>query len=640
LDALRDGQLLTEVASASSQTSFEELVRRHGALVYNECCRLLANSHDAEDAAQAVFLVLWKKANGLRTRPTVAQWLHRVAINVCRNAQRARIVRRTHERRAAELYGRRSGGQDASGELKDFLDEDLDRLPERYRLPLILFHLEGRSIEEIGALLSVNNSTIGTRLSRGREMLRARLARRGIAVGTAALWAAMGSDAGATALPSTFVATTTQSACLFAAGKVSATGALSARATALANGAIRMMAVAKYKLGAAAMVAAALIGAGTVAMIKDGPPSFVRSATILTGEPPSKDSAKRDAARVNSFADADASRAPLQDRKIVDGGMDLSAVVKAHSAALGAIHSLDASWEVYSQWHDDKNEWKGLNGRWSRKGLLERCQVELIVAKQFEDWFFDGMQIRCLMGWNPHEPQKLMPMSQQGVHCETFVASQLDRINPNWDPSREFLFTFYLSAEASKDNKALDRRRTLQELVSRSARIEIRVEPRDKQGRFIRLRIDHPGIGGDPPNGDYFVIVLDSSANYLARRVEDHILQFPISIPPGKIVRQHVVLEREVTQFRDFGHGALFPMVVHERVIQEATNAVLLKKRHVVTKILVNEPLPRDAVDFRFPNNAIVSNYSADMGKIEAQLWGPDNKPIKAIKSAKDLLSK
>ncbi len=79
LDPRQDGKLLAEVAAISSQTAFEELLHRHGRMVFNECRRLLADTHDAEDAAQAVFLVLWKKAKSLRGRPTVATWLHRVA---------------------------------------------------------------------------------------------------------------------------------------------------------------------------------------------------------------------------------------------------------------------------------------------------------------------------------------------------------------------------------------------------------------------------------------------------------------------------------------------------------------------------------------------------------------------------------
>jgi RNA polymerase sigma factor (sigma-70 family) len=268
LDQKTDGELLGELAFESSQASFEELVRRHAGMVYRECRRLLADAHDAEDAAQAVFLVLWKKARSLRRRTTVAAWLHRVACHVCRNAQRARNVRKIHERHTAETMPQ-SSSDNSSGavEMKDVLDEELEQLPEKYRLPLLLFHLEGRSIEEIAALMSLKSSTVGTRLSRGREMLRNRIVRRGIAMSTATCAAAFSAAATAAPLPPTFVATAAQSAGFFAAGKLAAAGALSPQAAALAKGVIHMLTVAKLKLAIAGVVVASLACGGTVAVV-------------------------------------------------------------------------------------------------------------------------------------------------------------------------------------------------------------------------------------------------------------------------------------------------------------------------------------------------------------------------------------
>ena len=237
-------------------------------MVYGECRRLLADVHDAEDAAQAVFFVLWMKATSLRRRATVAGWLHRVACNVCRNAQRARNVRRIHERRAAEMKLQSTSGNRSGGvEMGDVLDLELERLPGKYRLPLLLFHLEGRSIEEIAALMNVNSSTIGTRLSRGRDLLRDRMLRRGIAVTAAASTAAITDAAIAAALPPAFAATTAESAGLFAAGQVGAGGVVSPQAAALAKGAIRMLTVAKIKLTITGIVVIALAGGGAFAVV-------------------------------------------------------------------------------------------------------------------------------------------------------------------------------------------------------------------------------------------------------------------------------------------------------------------------------------------------------------------------------------
>ena len=150
LDQPTDGDLLDKVSTAGSGASFEELVRRHAGMVLGLCRRLLADAEDADDAAQAVFLVLWVKAGSLRRRSTVAGWLHRVAWHVCRNAKRGKIVRTTHERRAAESRQQSSDDNPPCHDpIQDVLDEEMERLPDKYRLPLVLFHLEGRSIEEI-----------------------------------------------------------------------------------------------------------------------------------------------------------------------------------------------------------------------------------------------------------------------------------------------------------------------------------------------------------------------------------------------------------------------------------------------------------------------------------------------------------
>ena len=137
-----DGELLAEVAADRSAESFRLLVERHSAMVLSVCLRQLGESHDAEDAAQAVFLVLWKKAASLRRRKSVAGWLHHVARNVCRNAKRSQQALRARERQAAQMKTESDSSSETWTDDQAILDEELDRLPEKYRLPIILFYLE------------------------------------------------------------------------------------------------------------------------------------------------------------------------------------------------------------------------------------------------------------------------------------------------------------------------------------------------------------------------------------------------------------------------------------------------------------------------------------------------------------------
>ena len=290
-----DGQLLAEIAMSASQDSFEELVRRHGQMVFNVCCRFLGKTHDAEDAAQAVFLVLWQKARSLTGRSSVAGWLHHVARNVSRRAITASDLRKLREREAAEMAEQLRVEEGEWERIKDVLDDELDTLPERYRVPILLFHLEGRSLGEIAALLGTKGSTVGTRLSRGRELLRTRLTRRGITISVVALGGLLTQKTAMATVPATFMATTVKAATLFAAGEAAAGGLVSAQAAALTQGALKMLYIAKFKVAAAVVAAATVVTGGGVAVYQvtgDRDTSAAAASAVAQAEP-SRDTGKR-----------------------------------------------------------------------------------------------------------------------------------------------------------------------------------------------------------------------------------------------------------------------------------------------------------------------------------------------------------
>ncbi len=269
-DERTDGQLLAEFLASGSQQGFQRLIDRHGRMVLGACRRLLGETQDAEDAAQAVFILLWKKAGGLTRRASAAGWLHHVARHVCRNALRARAARRSHEREGAAMGEQMRHRTDQWRAVREVLDEELDRLPEKYRLPLILFHLEDRSLAEIGVLLGANSSTVGTWLSRARELLASRLRRRGLTFSAAALAGGLTDHAGAGTLPATFASATTQAAGALAAGNAAAAASQgSAQVFAFTKGALPMLTMAKLKLAAlAAVFTAAVIGGVTLIVLQ------------------------------------------------------------------------------------------------------------------------------------------------------------------------------------------------------------------------------------------------------------------------------------------------------------------------------------------------------------------------------------
>src|SRR6266480_335314 len=155
------------------------LVRRHGPMVLRVCQRLLHNWHDAEDVCQATFLVLASKAASGHWQASVAGWLHQVAYHLARKAQAAAVRRGVHERHVVDRPVPDLLETITGRELQAVLDEELARLAEKYRAPLVLCYLEGATRDEAARQLGWALGTLKSRMERGRELLRIRLARRG-----------------------------------------------------------------------------------------------------------------------------------------------------------------------------------------------------------------------------------------------------------------------------------------------------------------------------------------------------------------------------------------------------------------------------------------------------------------------------
>ena len=169
-----DWQLLARFTAQRDESAFADLVRRHGPMVLNVCRSVLRHEQDAEDAFQATFLVLARKADSIRRPEAVAGWLYEVAYRVAVKAQADAARRRAREREAAPLAPADPTLDMTLRDLRRVLHEELRRLPDKYRLPLVLRYLEGRSHEECAGLLGWGKDTFRGRLDRGRETLRRR----------------------------------------------------------------------------------------------------------------------------------------------------------------------------------------------------------------------------------------------------------------------------------------------------------------------------------------------------------------------------------------------------------------------------------------------------------------------------------
>jgi RNA polymerase sigma factor (sigma-70 family) len=256
---MTDGQLLECFLNRRDTAALEALVRRHAAMAWAVCRRVLRNHHDAEDAFQATFLVLVRRAASIVPREMVANWLHGVAYRTALKARATAARRKGRERQVtdmpepanrsqeSEVRGRKSPTSEQDlRELQSVLDEELGRLPGHYRVVVVLCDLEGKTRKEAARQLGWPEGTVAGRLARARKLLAEALARRGVVLSAGALAVELAHQAASASAPAALVGSTIRAANLFAAGKVAA-GAVSARVAALTEGMVRTMVLSKPK---------------------------------------------------------------------------------------------------------------------------------------------------------------------------------------------------------------------------------------------------------------------------------------------------------------------------------------------------------------------------------------------------------
>jgi RNA polymerase sigma factor (sigma-70 family) len=264
-----DSELLERFASGRDESAFTEVLRRHGPMVLAVCRRVLGAGPDAEDAFQAVFLVLARRAGSVRWQSSVAGWLHAVAWRVATKARAAEAHRRARLREALGVRTMRNDASPARDEL-EIIHEEIQRLPEKYRLPAVLCLLESRSPSEAARELGWPVGTVKGQLARAKERLRARLTRRGLALSVAALAARLGEGAARADVPVALTRATSHAATLFAAGALPA-GVVPVGALTLARGVLQGLPRVKLLLGAVLALAVVVGGSGLLA--RQAPPA-------------------------------------------------------------------------------------------------------------------------------------------------------------------------------------------------------------------------------------------------------------------------------------------------------------------------------------------------------------------------------
>ncbi len=267
------GRFLAGHRDEAAEAAFAARVDRHGPMVLGVCRRVLGDRHEAEDAFQATFLVLARKAGAIARREQLANWLHGVASRTALDARARSDRRRAREQRAFAMSAAEAVPDDSAehGELRAALDEELARLPASYRGAVVLCELDGLSRQAAARRLGIPEGTLSSRLARAKGLLRHRLTRRGLAPSIVAIEAALSREARALILPPSLAGSTIQAATRVAAG-ASLAEAVSASVVTLTQGVLHTMFLAKVKGIALGLAAAAVVTTSVGVLAQSGAP--------------------------------------------------------------------------------------------------------------------------------------------------------------------------------------------------------------------------------------------------------------------------------------------------------------------------------------------------------------------------------
>ncbi len=264
-----DAQLLKQFASHHDQVAFTALVKRHGPMVLAVCRRVLQDSHAADDAFQATFMVLVRKAGSLTRPELLGNWLYGVAYRVAVKARANAARRHEYERRAPAMPTVDPMLEVTGRELRSVLDAEMSHLPEKYRAPLILCYLEGKTNEEAARLLGWPTGSMSGRLARARELLRKRLVRKGLVLSAGIFAMLLSKSSAAAAVPDVLCDSTIRGAVIFAHAAPAAAAAVSPSVTALAEEVLKALQFSALKKKLSVLLAfliIALLGLGAIAV--------------------------------------------------------------------------------------------------------------------------------------------------------------------------------------------------------------------------------------------------------------------------------------------------------------------------------------------------------------------------------------
>ncbi|HEV3118254.1 MAG TPA: sigma-70 family RNA polymerase sigma factor, partial [Gemmataceae bacterium] len=267
--ALGDGALLERFVARRDEAAFETLLQRHGPMVLGVCRRMLDDPHAVDDAFQVTFLVFLQKAHSLRRQNLLGNWLYGVAYRTSLKARSLAARRRPREQPLQDASAPETGDEVAWRDLRPVLDEEINRLPLRYRQPILLCYLEGKTVTEAARQLGWPAGSVAGRLARAKERLRERFIKRGITLGAGVLGNAL-PDKLPACTSADLMARTAQQAMLFLEVSAVNSGTLSPSALALMEGVTQAMFMHKVKITVVCLAAGAILSGGALSFAQRG----------------------------------------------------------------------------------------------------------------------------------------------------------------------------------------------------------------------------------------------------------------------------------------------------------------------------------------------------------------------------------
>jgi RNA polymerase sigma factor (sigma-70 family) len=314
---LGDGELLGRFLERRDEAAVAALVRRHGPMVWGVCRRLLSH-HDAEDAFQATFIILVRKAASIMPREMVGNWLYGVAHQTALQARRTATRRRAREVQVTQMPDLATVQPDQWPELRHLLDQELSRLPDNYRAVIVLCDLEDRTRKQVAHQLGVPEGTVAGRLARARSMLAKRLVQRGVSLSAQALAAVVAHNVASASVSSSLVHSTIQAATLAAMGKTAVTGVISVEIAALTDGVLKVMLMCKLRAAIAVVLVLGFLVTGLAILACRTTAAEDDRLPIQSGKPLAAGEAAKAPAKPDPLQDAKPMPSPAPTARPLD----------------------------------------------------------------------------------------------------------------------------------------------------------------------------------------------------------------------------------------------------------------------------------------------------------------------------------